>query len=130
LGDSEVVGLDAAEGGQLPAEDMIFAMEGAGFFEEENVGGMLDDAEEGGFAAGVGADEAGLAFGEGAALLAGVDIVAGGNDIIGEAAGEFGVSLDDVEGDAFSGSGADAGEFGEGRNELEQWLGEEGHGVT
>jgi hypothetical protein len=39
----------------------------------------------------------------------------------GEAMGEFGVGLDEMEGDAFGGSGADAGEFGEGGDQRSGW---------
>jgi hypothetical protein len=90
------------------------AAEAAGFFDGENVHGFFDDAEERWIAAGVGADGAGLAFGEAAAIGAELDCGAGVSEGFGKVGGEFGGRLDEVEGDTFGGTGADAGEFAEG----------------
>jgi hypothetical protein len=87
------------------------AAEAAGFFDGENVYGFFDDAEECWIAASVGADSTGLAFGEAAALRAELNCAAGVGEGFGEIGGEFGGRLDEVEGDAFGGTGADAGEF-------------------
>ena len=128
FGDAEVFGFDTAERGEFAAEHVVSAVEGAGFLEHEDIGGMFDDTEEGGIPLGIGADGAGLAFGEGAAILARPDFLAGVADGLGELPGELEVRLDEMEGDAFGGSGADAGEFGEGGDELEQRIRKRGHG--
>ena len=113
LGDAEIFGADAVERGKFAAEDVKLAAKAAGFFDGENVHGFFDDAEEGWIASCVGADGAGLAFGEAAALGAELNCAACVGEGFGEIGGEFGGRLDEVESDAFGGAGADAGEFAE-----------------
>jgi hypothetical protein len=113
LGDAQVLGTDAVERGEFTAEDVKVAAEAAGLFDGENIYGFLDDAEQRGIAARVGADRAGLAFGEAAAVRAELNCAAGACQGFSKIAGEFGRRLNEVEGDAFGGTGADAGKFSE-----------------
>ena len=127
LGDAEVFGADAVEGGDFAAEDMVGAVEAAGFFDAEDVDGAFDEAEEGVIAAGIIAKGAGLAFGEAAAELAEGDAFAGGEEGGGEGLDDGLIGLNDVEGDAFGGAGADAGQFGERGDEIYDRFGKRRH---
>jgi hypothetical protein len=62
---------------------MITSPEGVGLFEAEDVQGAFDDAQDAVGAGGVGADGAGLGFGEGSAMLAEGDAFAGGEEGVG-----------------------------------------------
>jgi len=88
---------------------VVAAAEDAGAFEGEDFGGLLDDADEGGIAGGVGAELAKRLGGEEAAAGAGAD----GRGDFADGAGNLpraGVArLDHPEGDALGAAGADAG---------------------
>ena len=96
---------------------MVAAAEGMGFLEAQDVQGALDDAQDAVGPGGVGTDGAGLGFGEGPTVLAETDAIARGKEGVGEGAGDRGVRLDEVEGQALSGARADPGQSAEGRAE-------------
>ena len=113
LSDAEIFGADAVEWRKFAAKDVELAAEVAGFFDGENIHGFFDDAKKSWIPAAVGANGARLAFGEAAALGAELNCAAGVGEGFGEVGGEFGGRLDEVESDAFGGTGADAGKFAE-----------------
>jgi hypothetical protein len=92
----------------MPAKDMINPFALACFFEDDNVFGLFDDADSCFIAAGVGADGAGIGFGEVVASFALLDFgfdVANG---LGEGEGIGGFGFEDMEGEPFGGLGANA----------------------
>lgn len=111
--DGEFGGADAFEGAEAAHEDVVEAAEHAGLFECDDVFGLFDDEDGGAFASGVFADIAAAAVGEvpaGGAVADGFLDLADG---VGEWEDVVGGALEDVEGEAFGGAAADAGEFGE-----------------
>ena len=115
--DPEILRADSVEGTQASAENVIATPKCVGFFEAQDVQGALNDAKDAVGPGGVGTDGAGLGFGEGSAVLAEADAFARGKEGVGEGAGDRGVRLDEMEGQAFSGSWADAGQRAESRAE-------------
>ena len=107
--DAELVGADVLERGDAAAERVVKAAKGAGAFQRQDVGRLLDDAEERRVAVGVGADFAERAGREEAAARAEADL----RDGVGEGADDFlraGVAvLHHPEGDALGAARADAG---------------------
>jgi hypothetical protein len=106
---------------------MVFAVKSAGFLKQEYISGLFNDAQQSGIAAWIGADGAGLALGKRAAFLASPDFVTGAEDRAGQALSELGVGLDDMQSDAFGGSGANAWELGESSDKILQGFWEEVH---
>ena len=112
--DAEIFGAYSVERGKFSAEDVELAAEAAGFFNGQNIDGFFDDAKECWIAACVGADGAGLAFGEASAGCAELNCGARAGESFGERGGNFGWRLHEVQSDAFRRTRANAGEFSQG----------------
>ncbi len=101
------------EGGDAPQQDVVDAFVEAGRLKGQKVLGLLDDADQALIAGGVAADVAGIVFGEVVADRA----VADAGFHVADGVGEFQCILrgllEQVEGDAFGGPRADAGEVGQ-----------------
>ena len=111
--DGELGGANAFEWAEAAHEDVVEASEHASLLECDDVFGLFDDEDGGAFAGGVFADVAAAAVGEvpaGGAVADGFLDLADG---VGEGEDVFGGALEDVEGEAFGGAAADAGEFDE-----------------
>ncbi len=67
--DAEVFRLDAVQGRNFTAEDVVFATECARFFDADNINGPLDYANQGTVSPRIGTYVAGRFFGQGAANL-------------------------------------------------------------
>ena len=57
-GNAEVVGTDVIQRAEPTVERVIVTFEGPGSFEREDIGGLLDDAEQGAISGGIFTDEA------------------------------------------------------------------------
>ena len=126
FGDAEVLGLDAVERRNLSAENVVFAVEGRGLFHAKDVSGVLDEADQAGVAARVGANGAGVSLGQGAADGAVADAFARLDEELGELFRFVRVALDEMQRQAFRGARADAGQLVQGGDELGDGIGE-GH---
>ena len=104
LGDGEFGGGEVFEGGDAAEEDVVDAFVDVGGFELEEVFGLLDDADEAVVAGGVGADGAGVAFGEVEADGAVADLFLDGANGVGEGEGVFARIFQEVEGHALGGA--------------------------
>jgi hypothetical protein len=92
----------------VASENVVNPSALACFFEDDDVLGLFDDAYQAFIAAGVGADGAGIGFGEVVASFALLDFgfdVANG---LGEGKGIGGFGFEDMEGEPFGGLGANA----------------------
>jgi hypothetical protein len=94
LGDAEIFGADAVERRDFSTEDVELAAVSAGLFDGENIDGTLDDAKERAITAEVLADFTWLFFGESAAGLAKLNLIAGTHQSVCQGSGDFRWSLD------------------------------------
>lgn len=113
VADVELIGADAFEGVECAAEDVVAAVEFAGAFDGLHVFGFFDNADDVEVSFGVGADAAGVGFGDVAADVAVGDAVAEGGDGVSEAVDGVGLLVEEVEGDALGSFGPDSGETSE-----------------
>ena len=114
FGDPEILGLDAIKGRDFSAEDVVFAAESAGFFDADDIHRAFDEADQAGVAPRVRAKVAARLFGQGAANLAGPNLVAGLDQGLGQMLDRAGFRLDEVQSDSFRGARADAGQLVQG----------------
>ena len=131
LGDGQVGGGDIFEGGDAAEEHVIGAFVDAGGFELEEIFGLFDDADEG-MVSGRGRSRCcrDLFSGEVEADRAVFDLVFDVADGVGEGEGVVARGFEEVEGHAFGGAGAHAGEAGEEGHEALEGVGVGGHGVS
>ena len=106
--DCEVSRLDAIEGGDVAAEDVINPFALACFFEDDHVLGLFDDADSAFIAAWFGANRASIGFGEVVADFALFDFGFDVADGLGEGQCLGGFGLEDMKGQPFGGLGANA----------------------
>lgn len=113
------------EGGDFALEAEVVSGKAAGLFEDLDVGGGFDDAEEAGITAWVGADAAGVlaALGEVAAAGADGDFGIGLFEGGAEFAEEIVITEEEAVGHAFGAAPPDSGEPGEDADEIAQGLG-------
>jgi hypothetical protein len=110
FGDAEVLGPDVVQGGEPAAEGVVVAAEDPGALDGQDVGGLFHDAEEGRVPVRGGADGAAVRGGEEAAHGAGGDVPVHRDEGFGEGERGFSGLLEEPEGHAFGGAGADPGE--------------------
>ena len=113
LGDPQVLGVDAVDRRERPAEHVVEAAVFVGALDRDHVGGLLHHADQRLVAAGVLADLAARPLGEVEADLAEPDLLLHLADRVGEAEGVVVVGAQDVEGESLGGALADARQLGE-----------------
>lgn len=118
VADVELVGPDAFERVECPAENVVAAVEFAGAFDGLDVLGFFDDADYFEVSFGVGADAAGVGFGNVAADVAVGDAFADGGDCVGEPVDGVGFLGEQMEGDPLGAFGSNSGQFAEFVNEV------------
>ena len=117
LGHVQIGGIDPVERRQRPAEHVVQAAVLARALDRDDVGRLLDHADERRVTARVGADRAQVAFCQVEALPAEADLLLDVDD--GRRQGEdlLGLDLQNVKREPLCGAGADAGELGQLRDQ-------------
>ena len=106
----EVLGVDAVERGDDPAQNVVEAVEDPRAFEDEDVPGLLDHAEATAVTARVGADGAEFALGQAVTAGAVAQIAHHGEKGLAEGTGLGLGAVEGVEGQALGRLGTDAGQ--------------------
>lgn len=128
---SELVGADVVQGSQPTSERVVEAAERAGFFDREDVGGLLDDADFTPAARGLEADLAEVFRRKETALVAGMDGGRGRCQCLSELGGPGIFVRQNPKGDPFGAAGSDTREAAQLARELEKRCRVvDGHGVN
>ena len=117
LGDLQVLGVDAVDRRQRPTEDVVAAPELVRALDRDHIRGLLDDTDQLGVAALVGADPAARSVGEVEADLAQADPLLDLADRVGEGEGVLVRDPEQMEGKPLGGPSTDAGKLGELRDQ-------------
>jgi hypothetical protein len=125
--DAEIFRLDAIQGRDFAAQDVVFSTECARFFDAYYIDGPLNDANERSVASRIGTDVAWGVFGQGAADLAEFDALTGIQNGLSELLNGARFGLDQVQRNALCGARADAGQFVQGSNQRFNGCRQSGH---
>src|SRR5438034_4295820 len=118
LVDAEVRGLDAVERRERTAEHVVDATELVRALDGEEVGGLLNDADDGAIAPGIGADGAELLLRQGPALAAEADALLDLADRVGKGEGLLVRDAEDVEREALRRARAHPGQARQLRDQI------------
>ena len=114
-------------GRDLAAQHVVLAAERAGLLDADDVHRPLDDADQRGVPARVGANGAGGLLRERAADFAEPDPLPRVEDGLGELFDRAGLGLHQVQGDALRRARPDAGQLAQGADQRGDWFGQDSH---
>jgi len=104
---AQILGSNSIERREHPTQDMVTPLKRTRFLQQQHVYGPFNHAKEGRLPPGILAESTRLHFGQATAPFANLDAFARGQQCLGKLANLVRAGLDDVQREAFGGSGSD-----------------------